>query len=214
MSAIPDTEAVDFRLIRRKDWTIIGLIGSAHSASHFFKLVFPTLYLSLAHEFGYYFVKLGLLASIFFLVSCLGQASSGFVVDRIGPAPVLRFGLASFVVSGVLIGSANGYAMLVLAAVIGGMGNSVFHPVDYSIMNHRVSPARLGHAFSTHGLTGNLGWALAPIHMATSIQLFGWRGAALAAAALVGVVLLGTWLGRDVLTGRKSVAEEIPLQQA
>ncbi|NYT46189.1 MFS transporter [Alcaligenaceae bacterium] len=206
MSAIPDTEAVDFRQIRRKDWTIIGLIGSAHSASHFFQLVFPTLYLSLAHEFGYDFVKLGLLASIFFLVSCLGQASSGFVVDRIGPAPVLRFGLASFVVSGVLIGSANGYAMLVLAAVIGGMGNSVFHPVDYSIMNHRVSPARLGHAFSTHGLTGNLGWALTPVFMATIIHLSNWRVAAFSAAGLVAFVLVLTWLGRSLLAGTNQQA--------
>src|SRR5690606_37388288 len=103
-------------------WTIIGLIASAQAASHFFQLGFPTLYLSLAHEYGYDFVKLGMLASVFFLVSCLGQASSGFVVERIGPAPVLRFGLASFVVSGILIAASNGYAMLVLAAVIGGLG--------------------------------------------------------------------------------------------
>src|SRR3546814_17289089 len=98
-----------------------------------------------------------MLVSVFFLVSCLGQASSGFVVDRIGPAPVLRFGLAGFVVSGILIATSNGYAMLLLAAIIGGLGNSVFHPVDYSILNPRVSAPRLGHASSIHRLQGNMG---------------------------------------------------------
>lgn len=206
LAQIPDTPA-----LKRRDWTIIGLIASAHASSHFFQLVFPTLYLSLAHEYGYDFVKLGMLASVFFLVSCLGQASSGFVVDRIGPAPVLRFGLASFVVSGILIAASNGYAMLVLAAVIGGLGNSVFHPVDYSIINHRVSQRRLGHAFSTHGLTGNLGWALTPVFMAGIIYVSNWRVAAFAAAALVAFVLLLTWLGRDLLAGRNAAVE---LEQA
>src|SRR5690606_7725407 len=154
----------------------------------FFQLVLPTLYLSLATEFGYDFARLGLLASIFFLLSSIGQASSGFVVDRVGPAPVLRFGLACFVVSGILIAASNGYAMLVAAAAIGGIGNSVFHPVDYSILNHRVSPERLGHGFSAHGLTGNMGWALAPVYMAAFIYWADWRTAALAASALVGVV--------------------------
>ncbi|MFW7343609.1 MFS transporter [Pollutimonas sp. H1-120] len=199
---VPDTPA-----LKRRDWSIIGLIASAHASSHFFQLVFPTLYLSLAHEYGYDFVKLGMLASVFFLVSCLGQASSGFVVDRIGPAPVLRFGLASFVVSGVLIAASNGYAMLMLAAIIGGLGNSVFHPVDYSIINHRVSQRRLGHAFSTHGLTGNLGWALTPVFMAGIIHVSNWRIAAYAAAALVAFVLLLTWLGRDLLAGRNAALE-------
>ncbi|SHG85511.1 MFS transporter [Pollutimonas bauzanensis] len=191
--------------LKRKDWLIISLVGAVHASSHFFQLVLPTLYLSLAHEYGYDFVKLGLLASAFFLVSCLGQASSGFVVDRIGPAPVLRFGLTCFVLSGILIAVSNGYLMLLLAAVIGGIGNSIFHPVDYSILNHRVSARRLGHAFSTHGLTGNLGWALTPVFMATIIYLSNWRVAAFSAAALVAVVLLLTWLGRGLLAGKNQV---------
>ena len=191
----------DEAVVRRQDWSIIALVGSAHACSHFFQLVIPTLYLSLAHEYGYDFAQLGLLASIFFLMSSIGQASSGFIVDRIGATPVLWFGLGCFVASGLLIAGSNGYVMLALAAAAGGIGNSVFHPVDYSILNHRVSPGRLGHGFSTHGLTGNLGWALAPLFMAFFIQTTGWRGAAIAASALVAVVLLFTWLGRNLLMG-------------
>lgn len=192
----------DTPAIKRRDWKIISLIGIGHCYSHFFQLVFPTLFLPLAAEFGYDYVQLGFLVSVFFVVSSLGQASSGFVVDRIGPTPVLRFGLACFVASGVLIGLSTNYAMLVLAAIVGGAGNSIFHPVDFSIINHRVSSRRLGHAFSTHGFTGNLGWALTPVFMTTLIHLADWRVASFGAAALGAAVLLMIWIGRDLLAGR------------
>lgn len=195
-------QVAQYAAVRRHDWQIISLIGAVHSSSHFFQLVLPTLYLSLAHEYGYDFAQLGLLASMFFLVSCLGQASSGFIVDRIGPAPVLRFGLLSFIVSAILIALSDNYMTLMLAALIGGIGNSVFHPVDYSIINHRISPSRLGHAFSVHGLTGNLGWALTPVFMATLIHFFNWRIATFGVAALIAIVLFFTWLGRDLLSGK------------
>lgn len=214
MTAAALNPSDDSPAVKRRDWTIISLIGAAHSCSHFFQLVLPTLYLSLAAEFGYDFVALGLLASAFFLVSCLGQASSGFIVDRVGPAPVLRFGLACFVASGVLIGLSGGYAMLMLAAVVGGAGNSVFHPVDYSIINHRISPQRLGHAFSAHGLTGNLGWALTPIFMAAIIHVANWRIAAFAAAGLVAFVLALVWLGRDLLAGKNEASAAGPATES
>lgn len=200
MNTAANTLALD-AAARRRDWKLIMLIGVAHASSHFFQLVLPSLYVSLGNEFGLDFARLGLLVSTFYVVSGIGQASSGFVVDRIGARPVLWFGLACFVLSGVLIGSANGYAMLIAAAVVGGIGNSVFHPADYSIINHRVSAARLGHAFSAHGLTGNLGWALTPVFMTSITLLADWRVAAYSAAGLVALVLLLTILGRDLLGG-------------
>ncbi|QKH37828.1 MFS transporter [Achromobacter pestifer] len=200
MNTAANTLALD-AAARRRDWKIILLIGVAHASSHFFQLVLPSLYVSLGNEFGLDFARLGLLVSTFYVVSGIGQASSGFVVDRIGARPVLWFGLTCFVLSGVLIGSANGYAMLVAAAVVGGIGNSVFHPADYSIINHRISALRLGHAFSTHGLTGNLGWALTPVFMTSITLLADWRVAAYSAAGLVALVLLLTVLGRDLLGG-------------
>ncbi|PND34291.1 MFS transporter [Achromobacter pulmonis] len=207
MNTAANTLAVD-AAVRRRDWKIILLIGVAHASSHFFQLVLPSLYVSLGNEFGLDFARLGLLVSTFYVVSGIGQASSGFVVDRVGARPVLWFGLACFVLSGLLIGSATGYAMLVAAAVVGGVGNSVFHPADYSIINHRITAPRLGHAFSTHGLTGNLGWALTPVFMTTITLLADWRVAAYSAAGLVALVLLLTVLGRDLLGGPLPQAEQ------
>lgn len=196
--------------IRRRDWKTILLIGVAHAASHFFQLVLPLLNVSLANAFGLDFARVGALVATFYVVSGIGQASSGFVVDRIGARPVLWFGLACFVLSGLLIGSANGYPMLMAAATVGGIGNSVFHPADYSIINHRITASRLGHAFSAHGLTGNLGWALTPVFMTTITLLSDWRVAAYSAAGLVAAVLLLTVLGRDLLGGPTGMETDNP----
>jgi len=183
-----------------RDWKVIALIGLLHGGSHFYQLVLPSLYLSLNRDFGYSFAELGFLATVFFVVSGVGQASSGFVVDHLGARPVLRFGLACMVVSALLIAVADAYWVFIIAALIGGAGNSVFHPVDFSIINQNVSQRRLGHAFSIHGVSGNLGWALAPIFITFFIvQTGSWRFAAAAAAVVLFALFLATFLGASLL---------------
>jgi len=88
---------------------------------------------------------------------------------------------------------------LYLAAFVAGLGNSVFHPADFSLLNHRVSHARLGHAFSVHGLSGNLGWTLAPLAMTAGATSFGWRMAGFVAATIGAISLATLWWKREVL---------------
>lgn len=183
-----------------RDWKVIALIGLLHGGSHFYQLVLPSLYLSLNRDFGYSFAELGFLATVFFVVSGFGQASSGFVVDHLGARPVLRFGLACMVASALLIAVADAYWVFIIAAFIDGAGNSVFHPVDFSIINQNVSQRRLGHAFSIHGVSGNLGWALAPIFITFFIvQTGSWRFAAAAAAVVLFALFLATFIGASLL---------------
>ena len=151
-------------------------------------------------EFGLSYSELGLLMTTFFVVSGLGQASGGFLVDRMGARPVLFAALAIFVVACLAASIAKGYPALLLVAALAGFGNSPFHPIDFTIMNQRVSPPRLGYAFSAHGLTGNLGWAIAPIFFASISALTNWRVAYVAAAALYAAILLLLVLQRDKLS--------------
>ncbi|PWF22727.1 MFS transporter [Corticimicrobacter populi] len=215
MSTMAALAGDDSPALRRRDWLTIALIGLVHASSHFFQLVIPSLYVALGSAFNLDFAALGLLVSAFFVVSGVGQASSGFLVDRIGARPVLWFGLACFVVAGLLIASANGYAMLMAAALIAGLGNSIFHPADYAIINLNISRSRLGHAFSVHGVSGNLGWAAGPVFIAAVTHWAGWRMAALAAAGVVALVLLASVLGRRLLqvdVARQAGAEQAGIQ--
>ena len=185
---------------RHFDWKVITLVGIAHASSHFFQLVIPSLYVPLSLEFGLNFAELGAVVAVFYALSGLGQAASGFAVDRFGAKPMLWFGLGNFVLAGCVLGAAQGYLWLLASAAIAGLGNAVFHPVDFSILNRRVSAPRLGHAFSAHGITGNLGWAATPVFIATLTYFFNWRVAAFGAALLLAAVLAMTVIGRRLLT--------------
>lgn len=168
----------------RSDVAAIALVGFAHAVSHFFHLVIPLLFPWLMPVFGLSFTQAGILMTVFFVISGIGQALAGMVVDRIGSKPVLLGGVLLLAFSGVLLGAAQNYAMLFLAAGVAGAGNSVFHPADFTIINRRVSKARLGHAFSVHGLSGNLGWAVAPLLITVVATNVGWRLAAFIAGGL------------------------------
>ena len=71
----------------RADAQLIGLVGMAHLISHFSQLLLAPLFPWLKDAFAVSYAELGLLMTIFFVVSCVVQASSGFVVDRFGPRP-------------------------------------------------------------------------------------------------------------------------------
>src|SRR5688572_4058846 len=134
--------------IFRRDATVISLVGFAHGTSHFFHLVLPPLFPWLMSEYSLSYTQVGALMTVFFVVSGIGQALAGFLVDRWGAQRVLTLGTGLLTTSGVLIAVAPGLWGLYLAAFVAGLGNSVFHPADFSLLNHRVSQARLGHAFS------------------------------------------------------------------
>ena len=78
----------------RQDAGVIGLVGMAHLISHFSQLLLAPLFPWLKDEFAVSYAQLGFLMTVFFVVSCAVQALSGFVVDRLGPRPVLFAGLS------------------------------------------------------------------------------------------------------------------------
>jgi len=184
----------------RREIEAIAVIGFGHGVSHFFHLMIPPLFPWLMKDFGLSFTQAGLLTGVFFTISGFGQAAAGFVVDRLGARRVLLAGMGMFALAGVILAAAPNYAVLILAAAAAGVGNSVFHPADFTLLNRNVSKPRLGHAFSVHGLTGNIGWAAAPVFMTTIAMATHWRIAALAAAGMALLAVTLYWLRRDAVT--------------
>ncbi len=173
----------------RQEWTTISVVGVAHCTSHFFHLMLVPLFPWIKTEFGLSYSELGLVMTAFFVVSGMGQALSGFVVDRFGARPVLFASLGLFIAAALSASLAQSYLALVIASCLAGLGNASFHPIDYSILNARMGKSRLGIAYSLHGISGNLGWALAPAFLGGLAVAFGWRTAVLGAAAWAAVVL-------------------------
>ena len=188
----------------RRDVRIIGLVATAHASSHFFQLALPPLFPLLRAEFDVSWTLLGMLVGVFYAASAITQFAAGFIVDRAGARPVLLGGLSLLAGGTLLAALSPGVYWLFPIAALMGVGNGVFHPADFAILNANVAPRRLGYAYSTHGIGGNLGYALSPIVSFSIASVYGWR-VALAAMGVMGVIALGVLASqRSLLTSHKA----------
>jgi len=193
------SNAIPHRTLKQ-DAGVIGLVGLAHMVSHYSQLLLAPLFPWLKDAFNASYTELGFLMTLFFAVSCAVQAAAGFLVDRHGPRPILFAGLALLGVAAFGFAFSPNYWTMALFSVVAGVGNGVFHPVDYTLLNRKVSAPRLGHAYSFHGITGSLGWALAPAMLVTLTIAFSWRTALVGAGILIFAVLGVLLLNRERLS--------------
>ncbi|HEY1246171.1 MAG TPA: MFS transporter [Hyphomicrobiaceae bacterium] len=140
----------------------LAVVSSAHLVSHFHLMVLPVLLVLLKERMHVGYFELGLAVTTFNIVSGLTQAPMGFLVDRIGPRLVLIAGLllGGFAFASVALTAS--YAWLIVAALLAGLANCVYHPADYAILSDGIAESRIGRAFSVHTFAGFVGGALAP----------------------------------------------------
>ena len=157
----------------------IGLVSFAHLLSHFYMLSLPPLFIYVRDDLNVSFVSLGLCVTAYAVTTGLMQTPMGFLVNRIGGGKVLAGGLFLNAAAIACVGFTTEFWQIIALMFVAGIGSSVFHPADYSILGSRVSPDRLGRALATHALGGNLGFVLAPPIVVALAAMFGWRNALL-----------------------------------
>jgi FSR family fosmidomycin resistance protein-like MFS transporter len=193
----------------KRDIGVTVLVTAAHTTDHFLQLVLPPLFPLLKGAFGVSYAELGLLMTAFYATSGLSQTAAGFLVDRLGPLPVLASGLGIISTAIGLVGIAPHFFLLFPLMILAGAGNSVFHPADYSLLTSAVSKRYIARAYGVHTFGGNAGWALAPMTMIGVAALIGWRAAFITVGCggllMAALVLLG---GRVLLRGDRAAARE------
>ena len=168
----------------REDWrVVVALVSAGHFLSHFYFLTLPPLLPLLQAEFGLSNTELGLIISLFALGGLL-QAPVGNLVDRVGAKWVFVAGMAVTGGGIALIGVGPTYPAILALAVIPGLGQSAFHPSDYSLIDSVTASDVQGRAFSIHTFSGFAGFAAAPLVVGTLGAMVGWRGALFAVGAV------------------------------
>ena len=176
-----------------RDSAVIGLVCTAHFFSHFYIFAIPPMLPLMKADLGVSYTEMGLLITLFSLGSGAAQYFMGVLVDRIGARWVLTGGMTLLAASIAMMGIVPVYGALAAFALAAGLGNSVFHPADYTILGSRVQPGRIGRAFSFHTFSGMAGFAAAPVAMTFLAAAWDWRTAFVivgaAGLAIVAVLL-------------------------
>jgi MFS family permease len=184
------------------DTRVITLVSAAHFVSHYYILILPPLFLLVRAEFGVSYVELGIALTAFNVVSAAMQTPAGFLVDRVSARAMLVGGLALGGAALALASVSTTFWLFVASFAALGLANTVYHPADYSLLSHRVSAARMSHAYSVHTFAGMMGSAVAPATLLFVAVRFTWRGAFLGAAVLGFAAAALLMVAGGVLGGR------------
>lgn len=161
----------------RREFATISAVSAGHFVSHLLQLALAPLFIAMRDDLGVSFTELGVLLSTFYLFSGGGQVVAGILVDRFGADRLLLSGIFLQSAAMAAIGLAPTFAAMLPLAALAGIGNSVYHPADLSILSHRVGTERLGRAFALHVVAGNFGYAASPLVSGALALAYGWRTA-------------------------------------
>ncbi|MFT5448803.1 MAG: FSR family fosmidomycin resistance protein-like MFS transporter [Gammaproteobacteria bacterium] len=189
-------------LSNRERTGVFALVGAGHLMSHVYILTLPPLFALIKTELDISYAALGLLVTMFQISTGATQVPAGFAVDRFGARLTLIAGLLLCAACMGAVGMVDAYWVMVALTTLAGIGNSVFHPANYAILAASVDEKHLGKTFGYHLLTGNLGFAAAPVVMVALAALWDWRTAVtLVGAAGVAVAVCMMLFGRSLSIG-------------
>ena len=191
------------KIAQSTNFAVLFAISFSHLLNDMIQAVLPAIYPVLKGEFRLSFAQVGLVTLAFQFTASLFQPWVGFLADK-RPAPYsLAAGMVSTLAGILLLAHARSYPMVLLAAMLIGLGSSVFHPESARVAR-MASGGRYGLAQSLFQVGGNSGTALGPLTAALVVAWWGQPGvAAYVLAAIVAILVLlrvGHWYKHHGLT--------------
>ena len=159
------TEAISVRTMRPAELRLIAGVCAAHLMSHYYMLMLAPLLAFVRDDFNVSYTQLALALTVFNVVSAVLQTPVGFLVDRVGARVVLIAGLALSSAAFAVAGLFPSYWVFIAMYGVAGIGNTAYHPSDYSLLSHHAPQDRLSQIFSFHTFAGMLGGAIAPVSL-------------------------------------------------
>lgn len=145
-------------------------------------------------EFGLSYAAAGLLRGVFSATMAGFQVPSTVLAERIGTPLVLALGTGLTALAFLAAGATAGYATLLAALVVGGLGSSVQHPLGAAVVAGAFEGKRSRVALGTFNFAGDLGKMALPAVTGLLIVWLQWRPTmgvvgAIGLAAAVAVLL-------------------------
>src|SRR5260370_32954462 len=103
------------------------------------------------------------------------QVPAGGLAERVGGPLLLGIGTALAGCGYLIAGASTGFALLVVALIVGGAGSSVQHPIAANLVAQAFSGRRPPTAPAPYNFSGALGKMAVPAPTAGPLQLLPWR---------------------------------------
>jgi FSR family fosmidomycin resistance protein-like MFS transporter len=213
-----DTTVSPLKKAQDTTFTVLFAIAFCHLLNDMMQAVLPSIYPTIKGGFHLSFAQIGLITLAFQCTASLLQPAVGFIAD-VKPMPYsLAAGMIATLLGLVLLSTAGSYPLVLVAAMLIGLGSSVFHP-ESSRVARMASGGRHGLAQSLFQVGGNTGSALGPLSAAFLVAIWGRHAVAwYAACAVLAIVILfnvGTWyknygLARIARANKQIVATNLP----
>jgi MFS transporter, FSR family, fosmidomycin resistance protein len=139
-------------------------------------------------EFGLDYAALGVLRGVFVGAMASLQIPAGLASEKLGAALVLALGTALAGLGYCLAGLSAGFAMLLGALFIGGVGASTQHPIASALVARAFAGPRSLKALGTYNFAGDIGKMTLPAALSLMLLALAWRPA-LAILGCLGFVL-------------------------
>jgi FSR family fosmidomycin resistance protein-like MFS transporter len=163
--------------VRRDERRAAGVACSAHALHDGFTDVIFVLLPVWQREFGLGYAEVGMLRGIYAGTMATFQIPAAMLAERLGTAPVLALGTALAGVGYCLAGASTGFALLVLALFVGGLGASVQHPLAAALIARAFTGPRSLKALGTYNFAGDIGKMSVPAAAALLLTVMTWQPA-------------------------------------
>ena len=184
--------------VRRDERRAAGVACGAHALHDGLTDVIFVLLPIWQREFGLGYAEVGVLRGLYAGTMATFQIPAALLAERLGAAPVLALGTALAGIGYCLAGASTGFAFLLLALLIGGLGASAQHPLGSALMARAFAGPRSLKALGTYNFAGDIGKMTVPAATALLLTVMTWQPAVM----LLGVAGLVSAAAIFLLTPR------------
>src|SRR5207244_8525558 len=158
-------------------------------------------------EFGLGYAEIGLLRAFYVGAMAGFQFPAGLIAERFGGPLILGLGTALAGIGYLVAGASVGFAMLIGALILGGLGSAVQHPIAAHLVSQAFSGQRSRIALAGYNFSGDLGKMAFPAATALLLTLMPWR-AAVTVIGIIGLCAAGAILAMRGLPERETASEQ------
>ncbi len=178
--------------LKRLQWISVVLCAMAIGVNYIDRATVAVANLSIRNEFGLNATEIGALVSVWSLCYAFSQLPMGWLVDRVGPRPLLGVALLIWSVAQAAGGLVGSFGQLLWARGVLGIGEAPAYTGSARVVTNWFHMSKRGMPTGFYNMAGTLAPAIAPPLLTVLMLAYGWRFMFLVMGA-IGIVGAVVW---------------------